>query len=526
MAVYRSEFDGFVASGKYRPLVIPHFLFGLSLMTAYLAIPHVNRPWLYRMRWPVMAWIIIFEIKTICETSSMSMATGFGVGLVSMWFMVWAATWLVWNDPQRDAKRINRRKKIPATGEFMNGNARGDSETNMGTTRETMNGHVEGNPGLRQRTKMNEMTNGAAGKAEADVVDGDSNGHAAQPNIDPDEEQYEYYWEPYPTNGSLYQRLDWVLDLVLNFRGPGWSWSIHSNPSYPPHVAASLGEPVKEWHKKSTTAAGVKRFASRQQLLRARLPKFIAGYLLLDTIKVVLMKDPYFVYGPNSYSLPPHLAWMHPILLGLVRRFLSIAAVLTALETIFLLAPLVFCIILTPKVLNVRGEVWMYPTTFGTLEPILSKGLNGLWSGFWHQTFRFAFSAPTKYFIDRKMLDPKAQSTRLLGLFIAFTISGALHVAGSISQFPQTKPWEPMFFFWFQAVGVAFQMWFCSTFKSHIGKIPLSIRRAGNLAYTLICFYISGPLLVDDFARGGIWLVSAQLSTSPQLCNTCNTQLT
>jgi len=152
--------------------------------------------------------------------------------------------------------------------------------------------------------------------------------------------------------------------------------------------------------------------------------------------------------------------------------------------------------------------VWMYPSTFGSLEPIFSRGLSGLWSSSWHQTFRVGFSAPTQYLIDHKILNPKARSTMLVGMVIAFGISGGLHAAGSITQFQETKPLGMAWFFLSQVLGITIQTWFCATFKGDIKKSPMAIRRVANVAFAFIWLYNTAPFLVDDMARGGIWLVS------------------
>ena len=44
----------------------------------------------------------------------MSMAMGFACGLFSAWGIAWGFTWLVWNKPQFDAKRVQRGKEKSA----------------------------------------------------------------------------------------------------------------------------------------------------------------------------------------------------------------------------------------------------------------------------------------------------------------------------------------------------------------------------------------------------------------------------
>ena len=42
--------------------------------------------------------------------------------------------------------------------------------------------------------------------------------------------------------------------------------------------------------------------------------------------------------------------------------------------------------------------------------------------------------------------------------------------------------------------------------KGVMQRIPKVVRRAANLGIVTVWLYFTSPLLVDDFARGGIWL--------------------
>jgi hypothetical protein len=254
------------------------------------------------------------------------------------------------------------------------------------------------------------------------------------------------------------------------------------------------------------SSIGTKRFTSRAELFRAQIPRFIFGYLLLDALKVILMKDPYFTLGPNDFPLPPHLSGLSPTTVTMIREVLSCVSIITALETIFLLAPLLFCLILGPDVLNARGEFWQYPTTWGSFENITKNGLQGLWGGWWHQTFRYAFAAPTKFLIKHGILKPKSQATKFFGAIVAFGMSGFLHASGSCTQIPVTIPLNLALFFMLQAVGIMIQSSFCEYFKGWIRRLPVTTRTAGNFAFTFTWLYCTSPLLIHDFARGGVWL--------------------
>ena len=131
MATYRNLFAVRVAEGSLRPMVLPYHLYGMFTLLIYLLIPHTKNPYIYAARWPVLAAICAWQWKTLQDATSMSMATGFAVGLIAAWGVVWAFTWLVLNRPQWDAKRVQPRMKLVETKKAEhNGNANGgDSRT-------------------------------------------------------------------------------------------------------------------------------------------------------------------------------------------------------------------------------------------------------------------------------------------------------------------------------------------------------------------------------------------------------------
>lgn len=294
------------------------------------------------------------------------------------------------------------------------------------------------------------------------------------------------------------------MDHLVNFRGPGWNWAINTFPSNPKDIERKLlglDGRAEYWaiadKNKRVSRTGLERFDSRKELLGYMAIWFTSGYLLLDLTKTLMMKDPYFIFGPTTYD-PPRLLSILPLwALKIFHEVTSFCAIILALEMVFMLAPLIFCLILGPKILGLRGEAWQYPTQFGYFYPNVSrKGLGGLWGGWWHQFFRSVFTAPTNFLIDNGYINKKSTLAKFLGLVFAFGISGVLHAAGSISQLPDTHPWHLFYFFALQAVGIALQMNF---------KILHDGERA-NLLFTTAWLLATGWLIADDFARGGIWL--------------------
>ncbi|ESZ90037.1 hypothetical protein SBOR_9580 [Sclerotinia borealis F-4128] len=492
VANYQRTFDNHASEGKLRPMVLPYHLYGVILLGIYLCVRHTNRPILYKARWIVLAAITWFQLKTLWHTSSTNMAFSFVAGLMSTYGIATSLTWLVFMRPQFDAKRVERRK-IPKD-KTVTKNSEGRATAYAGS--------IESD--TRQRSKPNGEPNGIPDSPKVPNRNDVGSAHG-RPAADGTMEETEYYWQSYPEN--IRERLDWISDLVINFRGPGWNWAIPSLPKPPPSVYAKLGEHVDEVSRKDTSSTGIKCFTTRQEVFRAQVPRFIIGYFLLDVVKTTMMNDPYFWLGPNDYAMPVYIAAMSPSIRCLYRELLSMAGVLISIDMVFLLPPLTMCLLLGPSsFMGLRGEAWYYPTTWGSFSVFANKGLAGLWGGAWHQIFRLIFSAPTNYLIANGYLNPRSPTTKLVASFFAFGLSGILHAGGSISQIPSTKPWAPPVFFMLQAVGIVLQTGLCTLLRQHIKKIPKFIRQLTNVIYAVSWGFLTGWLLADDFARGGIWL--------------------
>jgi hypothetical protein len=498
MAAYRAAFNARIAEGSLRPFVLPYHLYGMFLLVIYLLIPHTNNRVIYEARWVVLAVICAWQWKTLEDATSVSMATGFATGLISAWGVVWAFTWLVWMNPQRDAKRVQRRKvapKIEHNG-VTNGSAGGDMGNRSGIS--VQNGDAE----IRKRTQANghakeEQGNGHISAKEAANALASISASGGEAGV-------EYYWQSYPS--TLRERFPWVIDLLVNFRGPGWNWAIPPLPALPPHVKTQLGENIDAASWTGVSSIGLRRFNTRRELFFSRVPRFILGYLALDMLKIVMKTDPYYTFGPNAYALPPHLQVLSPMALRFLRQLISSIPIIISLEMVFYIAPLLISLLFGPRVFGLRAESWYYPSTWGSFSNILTKGLNGLWGSWWHQTFRFVFSAPTNYFIREGYFSPKSTTAKISAIFFAFGISGFLHSGGSISQLPETHPTHATIFFILQALGILIQSTLCSIFHHHIKRLPKSVRKAGNLLFTIGWLFETGYWLTDDFARGGIWL--------------------
>lgn len=184
----RLAFTQAVAEDRAMPFVLPYSVIGpLIVPTLWLCIPHTGRPWLYQTRWLVMAFVIVFDMDMIRRTSSTNVACSYAAGLLASWGIVSTMNLLIWKRPQFEAARVMRRAKKQDDHLSINGSA--------------SQGHQ--NPkenGIRLRK----------------TVTGRSEVHKHQ-----DDQEFEYYWQPFPEHGSFLQRFGWVVDLTISFRFSG-----------------------------------------------------------------------------------------------------------------------------------------------------------------------------------------------------------------------------------------------------------------------------------------------------------------
>ncbi|KAG0651113.1 hypothetical protein D0Z07_2876 [Hyphodiscus hymeniophilus] len=504
LTTYKRVFYERVAGGKLRPLVLPYHLYGCLLVLTYLYIPHTKSRFAYGARWPVVACVIWFQWKVLWETSSENQAVAFAAGLTAGWGVVWSLTWLLLCRPQWDAKRVQRRVVRDGRATTKADDVGATTQSNGRTNGEAVwqNGSHSTDPDkyVRKRTHINGTT-----KAETHQEHGDGETVSYSDESEKrDGVEYEYYWQSCPS--KLSERIPWTMDLLMNFRGPGWNWAIPPMPALPPFVKAKIGEDIDEASIRGVSSVGLRRFDTRRDLFNYRIPQFIGGYFVLDILKTTIMRDPYYVFGPNTYALPSHLAALTTFQLKLFRQLLNSITVVVALEMVFMLMPLGMSLLCGPSIVGLRGEAWYYPSTWGPFSNILNKGLNGLWGGWWHQTFRFVFTAPANYLIKNGYVKARSTEAKLSGLFFAFGISGFLHAAGSVTQFALSHPWQAPTFFMLQALGILIQTVVCVHLRSQITQLPKIIRQAGNVIFTWTWLWYTSWLLVDDFARGGIWL--------------------
>ncbi|KAL1613542.1 hypothetical protein SLS54_010513 [Diplodia seriata] len=491
LAQIYARYDAAISSGDFVPFVYPWAAFGALLCFVYLLVPHYNSPFLKSLRYPVWALNAYWSVHAVLYTRARNIAPAFGVGLLSSWSLLWTFTLLVAHDAQTDFARIERTEGASASLRS-NGSA-----ASNGTT-------VKDKPPSDSLTVLTiKDVDLAAERKRLGTTAG------------PSQRKGTFAWQHFPLSPFI-ERLDWVADVFCNFRGMGWNWRI-SGLAPPPRwvqeqLHANSGTPLSSKPDTHRGADGTRQPQTRGEALRAGWTTLVTGYLLLDLFKVVVLHDAYFwgVIDAPAPAFLPSFVRASPVLTRTYRLLVTLSAIKWALTAIFALAPIAFVGLLGPRVIGARACAWMYPDTFGAFTPtVLDKGLAGWWGGWWHQTFRFAFAAPSKRLIAALSLPPRSLPAKAIQLLTAFALSGCLHAAGSYTQAGRTHPLSgPFAFFVLQAFGVVAQMLLVRALARVVVPpgTPRWVRRAGNFAFVHVWFYYTAPLLADDFARGGIWL--------------------
>ncbi|KAI1082735.1 hypothetical protein F5B20DRAFT_577812 [Whalleya microplaca] len=570
--LYIAQFEEELLAGTRKPFLVPYFFLGVWIIpTLYLAIPHKNRPWLYRARWLVLAFVVMFNLNLILNHSSFNFASAYGAGLLPAWGIIWNFALLVWTRPQWDAKRVEIRRKRKGTErdsdenantEFLsetretghapktaseeqsslasvtarlNGNATQEDSGKWANSTQSsgvqVNGHAPNGAsraGMRERQVDNKAMSPPTESAYTPEEEKELKKYLAslkkrhndqEPEVDlhklAAEQEFEYYWQEYPANSSFWTRLDWAFDIVSTMRMTGWNWSISCLPPYePPPKIGDYQLPLSVGAHKSKQ--GFTRPVSYKEFFLSRLLIVIPSYLVLDFVAMRMTLDPYFIIGPPPYPLthlhpphlPPHLATLHPILLSAQRTALAFIGIIAALQLVWNAGQLTLAFLPPlPQLFRLRAHPWHLASLSGSFSQVLDRGLAGFWGAWWHQSFRFGFSAPTAWLQRQGYVTARGQ-VRAVGAALAFLQSGALHAAGSYATVPAgARWWLPPLFFALAGVGSVVQGWLARVvFGAWIRRLPRWVRRLGNLLFVTVWLWATSWTLLDDFGRCGLWL--------------------
>lgn len=482
--------------GALKPFFLWYLLvlFGLPL-SALLTLRYNGSRYL---RFAVFSLIVSAAFDVIKYRRALLGANGYVVGVAVSYWVIWSATLLIFNDVEKTFKRIERRAApenvFSSDGpEFIDMDKYGDVNI------------ADPNGGDTLPSNDNSAANDSAS------IPGQQPGKSS---MDPYKGEF-FTWQTYPE--SFLHRLNWAFDLLSNMRGPQWNWRISTMGPLPASVHAQLHPGKRDTSRELDDSMIVDSKAR----LKAVFASFLRSYLLLDLVKVLMIRDPYFK-GVVSPAPPPPFPFNYlpdvPMIIALYRHLVTGIGVFTALDYALSFNPIIFLGLSTafPNAARALTSVpldasWLYSETFGPfLSTVLESGLAGCWGQWWHQLFRAGFTNTARWLLS---LLPEKLATRhgvrrITIPFVAFFLSGLLHACGSYAQLADTNPRDPFVFFILQAVGITIE----DTFKRVILPILLPFRlprwlcRASNFLFAFSWLFFSGHYIADDFARGGVWI--------------------
>jgi hypothetical protein len=474
--------------GDLHPFGHPWGSLGICVVITYLLIPHDKYPTVRKARFVVWALNTAFAAYAIAFTRGRGAVAAYAIGFAMAWSILWTTILIIINDGQSDFARIER-----ASGSTGRVRHEGANQKIVESPRNNKDCWTEPKSRAGSSTSTVVKLDGAV-HAEMDCSKGSS-----------------LIWQHYPYHPFL-ERLDWVLDLMTNFRGMAWNWRISNLPNPPKEVSKQLLTHIDPiiYHSRSKTIDHV--FPSQDVLLRNSLRDFIVGYLVLDVIKTLIAHDAFFFTGDFNLPGPSYLPRMlssSPSFMKSQRLLLAQLAVYWALETIFKTASLIFVGMLGSQRIGVRGQYWMYPREWGSYSTVFNRGLAGWWGEWWHQTFRYAFASPGKKLVQFLNLHPRSFSAKALQLYIAFSLSGFLHANASHTSIGETRPLcGPFLFFFLQPLGIIAQT-ASSKVLTRAGitqHMPIAIRQLTNFLFVHVWFYYTAPRFIGDVAAGGQFL--------------------
>lgn len=273
-----------------------------------------------------------------------------------------------------------------------------------------------------------------------------------------------------------------------------------------------LPEKPRSWERAKLEAipkraqAGYVRCNTTKEYLVHRLGSLALAYVLLDAMSTLMVMDPFFILGTTDHPLPPYLSSVQTPLLYAGRSLLVLFAVYAFVFLVVAYIDLIQFFI-GGFFFPVRREPWCHCSIFGSITEVLDRGLAGFWGGWWHQTFRVPFTAPVLWLIKKGYLRRRSRSARLALLLSAFINSGLLHACGSYTAIPRTEPHRLLLFFGLSAVGVLLQQGFSRAYGDALGRLPKSVRRAGNLLFVAVWLELTCWPLAQEFASAGVFLL-------------------
>ncbi|KAJ5381283.1 uncharacterized protein N7496_003711 [Penicillium cataractarum] len=487
---YEDALDTLLEQGVYKPVFLYHIVIFNILPLIGLVIP--RRGATRYVRPGIFALSLGIAVEVLSRRRAFLGGNGYMIGLMTAWWLLWSAVLFVFSDIENDFRRIERGD---LAGESICDDAAG------GGASQSKSLDRKGNPVISSSTISPIPNRQAIRTACAD-------NHGLE----------KFHWQTYPR--KLTHRFEWCAGLLFNLRGPEWNWRAPHLGPLPRSVHTQLHAGFQGDRFKAHDDA---TYTTAKNRLRAALWKFLQGYLLLDCLKVVMMRDPYF-RGIFTNEMPPPFPFSYvasiPLFIRFYHCFISCMGVYVALEFVTSLNPICF-LGLSMAFSNAARKLtgapldasWLYADSFGPfITSVLDHGLAGCWGRWWHQLFRQGFTATAHWILSllptRWSADTRVK--RITHVLVAFAISGFIHASGSHTQFANTYPLSgPFLFFSLQGLAIMLE----NIFKTVIfPRLPLAdtprwVRRTANAVFVFCWLFYSGAFIADDFARGGLWLM-------------------
>lgn len=238
------------------------------------------------------------------------------------------------------------------------------------------------------------------------------------------------------------------------------------------------------------------------------IAKLLAIYLCMDCFKEIMVKDPYF-WGSIDHRPPTDMSSLLPgAAAGQVYRMMLASVSLYLAIEFITTAGVLLLVRLPEQAIASTRPVRSFPNSpFGEIGIVGSRGLQGCWGSYWHQLFRPVLLPFADVVVHRFAIRDRAIA-RVLRLFVAFSVSGAIHAAGSHTMWGSSYPFNSFLFFLVQPVGINIQDSGCWILR-WLGITDFCrpwVRKTSNLLFTAVWLLQTFPLLAEDLARGGLWL--------------------
>jgi hypothetical protein len=295
-----ARYHAALASGVYRAYVWPWDTFpALYLILAMLVLPrlppHIAKPG----RIFLLTLIFGQGVWSVFRCRSIGMAGGYGIGLATDWGFITAAGLLWFNDLKKDFQRLEIRSGLAKT------------KTKSGTSEALAQSSAVSMP-LQpiKRLQRGENNNTSASSAA---------------------EGTQMIWQSYPDD--IWHCLDWLIDLLISFRGVNWNWRLVSFA--PLDFAPKLPEDVTRSSANSRITTGYETPPTLDNVRQKAIRQLIMFYLAVDIAKTLVIHDPYYLGLVSIDS--PHPLWLlqpYPALTRIVRLVLSLYSICVVLSLI------------------------------------------------------------------------------------------------------------------------------------------------------------------------------------------------